>query len=93
MEKPSSWSDFDWLWVELDRAIHTCPPGETMLERHATLPWESKDPSVLEVWERIVDPKNREELEARLRKDSNPIAEKCIRKALETCLRKCAKNR
>ena len=88
-EKPSDWSDSDWLWVELSQAIHNCSPGEDMLQRHARPPSEFTDPAVIEAWGRVTDPKNRAELESRLQEKLNPLAEAYTRKALETCLRRC----
>jgi hypothetical protein len=87
-EKPSDWSDFDWLWVKLSQAVHDCPPGESVLERHATRPWQSKDQAVLDAWGKITDPRNRAELERRLRNDLNPLAEEYSRMALEICIRR-----
>lgn len=88
-EKPSDCSDFDWLWVRFSQAIHNCPPGEPIVQRHGRPPWESKDPAVIEAWGKITAPKNRAELEGRLQRKLNPVAEAYTRKALEICLRRC----
>ncbi len=88
LEKPSNWSDFDWLWVRLSQAVHNCPPGEDMLVRHATPPWESTDKAVIDAWVKITDPTNCAALESRLQHELNPTAQAYTRKALEICLRR-----
>jgi hypothetical protein len=91
--KPTDWSHFDWLWVELSNAIHECPPDEDIIQRHSTPPWESTDPAVLEVWRKITDPPNRDQLQGRLKLDMNPTAEEYTRKALEICVQRCEEER
>jgi hypothetical protein len=88
-EKPSTLSDFDWLWVQLSQAIDNCPPGEDIVKRHGTPPWEFTDPAVTEAWGRITAPENRAELESRLRQHLNPVAQAYTQKALEICQQRC----
>jgi hypothetical protein len=91
--KPSDWSDFDWLWVELSRAVQDCKPGEDMFERFTTPPWESSDQAIVEAWQRITDPKNLQELLARNQTKMNHKAEFYSRKALEICLQRSKETR
>lgn len=73
------------LWARLSRAAWTPRPGESVVDRLETAPWESLDPCVREAWEALTDPANLAGLERWAAGDLNPVARRATDKALQVC--------
>lgn len=77
------------LWVELSAIMWMPRQGESVVERLATPPWESADPLILALWDKITAPAHELELAVLAAQDNiNPTAREYFLAALEACRRR-----
>jgi signal peptidase I len=82
--------EFERLWLALSEARYRSVGLGDPAEQLAVPPWESSDPRVLNLWERITDPGNLRDLEERAGQNLNPVAAEYTRQALNECRRRAA---
>ena len=81
----SSPSEFESLWQDLDRVLHSATESDSVLERVSCPPWEHRDPIVSALWHSIIAAENLLLLKGRLRDPLNPRARQITEVALEQC--------
>jgi hypothetical protein len=73
------------LWRELSEAVNRPTPGEDILARRTTPPWESTDARVVAAWMALTAPENLESLLEWAKLNLNDYARASTNKAIEVC--------